>query len=475
MKRNLFTLSALFILFGLHAANEYSGIPASRNNTASPITFAPSADMVTVNFIATPGGQVAVRNADFMMLTSGARVEQGSVITILIRANAGYLIQSVTINGDDKTAECSPPYGYDYTANADVNIIATFVEAPPAYCINNLYRSSDGRSLKSCNVRGATVKGVGQVFSSTLFTEQNQDKVYVDRVGETLNASLGDELTIFLESMGVYEWMHFYVFIDYNQNFTFEQEELVSFSYLNGVDSKGNPANEQDLPFSNTDPDKHLPEFTIPDTASLGATRMRIVSQWNSSDPCGAAGIETNKGTILDYTINIHTNATYPVTFAQPVTGGSFTVKKGGTEIQTGTLAFAGDSLEISFLPATGYQLKRLTINGQNYFESVENNSFKYEVTGNTNIEVEFENGSAIAAFRENETIVYVNPKGDLVIEGAPVGSRAQIYNLMGQPVRDVSILSNKEIVSGNYLSKTICIIKLNYKNRTSVHKVISK
>jgi hypothetical protein len=397
VKRNLFILSALFILFGLHAANEYSGMTAGRHNAANPATLAPIEDMV-----------------------------------------------------------------------------ATFAESTSTYCVKNSSRSSSRRSLKSCTIKGATVKGVEQTFSSTLFTELVQNNVYVDRVSETLNASLGDELTIFLESIGVYEGLHFYVFIDYNQNFTFEVEELVSYNHFNGFNSKGEVVSGADLPFSNDDPDKHLPEFTIPATASLGETRMRIVSQNNSIDPCGNIMISFNDGTMLDYTINIHPNA-YPVTFTQPATGGSFTVEQGGAEIQTGDFVFSGDSLEISILPEADYQLKRLTINEENYLESIENNFIKYEVTGNTDIEVEFDRGSAIAAFRENETIVYLNTKGDLVIEGAPVGSIAQIYNLMGQPIRAVSILSDKEIVSGDYLSQTIYIIKLNYKNNTSVHKIIIK
>jgi hypothetical protein len=81
---------------------------------------------------------------------------------------------------------------------------------------------------------------------------------------------------------------------------------------------------------------------------------------------------------------------------------------------------------------------------------------------------------TSISLLSENKPFVYIQ-EGDFVIENAPEGSRAQIYNFMGQLVRSISIASNREIVSGNYLTENVYIVKLNGKNFTSLHKIIKK
>jgi hypothetical protein len=61
-----------------------------------------------------------------MPVRSGDKIATGSSIAVIARAESGYEVQSVTINGEDKTAQCSSAYGYNYVANSDVDIQATY-------------------------------------------------------------------------------------------------------------------------------------------------------------------------------------------------------------------------------------------------------------------------------------------------------------------------------------------------------------
>lgn len=222
--------------------------------------------------------------------------------------------------------------------------------------------------------------------------------VYFDKTSEVINATQGDELAITLTY--TIEWMHFYVYVDYNHDGEFdESNELVSFTYyspeeLETPDSKGVLRKNSYVPA-----DGKLPSFIIPtEGIELGETRIRIKCDWNSKDPCGNPGeykdgelknqIEKNSGTIIDYTINIAEKvvaATYAVTFEQPLEGGTFEVQKEGAAIASGTEFEQGTTLSVVATPAEGYSLKAINVNGAPIAGEM------FVVTTATAVSVEFE------------------------------------------------------------------------------------
>ncbi len=173
-------------------------------------------------------------------------------------------------------------------------------------------RKGTNRVLQSLTVEGATVNGVAENFSTEVAGENatSQSKIVYDKTADILKVTIGDELTIKPKTKDLV-WMHYYVFVDWNQNMEFEDDELVSFSHFSAdgqtyLDSKGNTVSAGTPPSS-------LPVFTVPDTAKLGKTRIRFKVDWNSKDPNGNTSprnlLSNNNGTICDFTIE---------TFAKP-------------------------------------------------------------------------------------------------------------------------------------------------------------
>ncbi len=246
------------------------------------------------------------------------------------------------------------------------------------YCVTTKTRNRTDRKIQSCKIEGATLYGESQAFTKAL-TVPTSGSVYFNKTTDILQSTIGDELTISMEkTTAAYTWTCFYIWVDYNQNGAFEETEgeLVSFTYYDdtdngiddGVDSNGEAANAEAPPFSNgSNAKKHFPKFVIPSTSLTGETRLRIVAQWNSKNPCGIDDMGTTGGFMLDYTINIHSaTTTFPITLAQPVEGGSFVVKKDGTPITSGDEILAGTLLTVEpTLTSDDYYLKSVLVNGE--------------------------------------------------------------------------------------------------------------
>ncbi len=173
------------------------------------------------------------------------------------------------------------------------------------YPLSDAAKSSRGtdRPIEYLSITGATVNNNPVEFKTIIAGEGSptQDRVYYDNTVNVLDATKGDQIVV--SPKKGFSWMHYYLFIDYNQNKQFEENELVSFSHFQStegwVDSKGATVDQGTMP-------DNMPDFTIPEDALKGETRARFVCQWNSKDPMGASNIASDRGTICDFTINIH-------------------------------------------------------------------------------------------------------------------------------------------------------------------------
>jgi hypothetical protein len=177
--------------------------------------------------------------------------------------------------------------------------------------------------------------------------------VYYDQTGFTtnnLNVRAGESLfiTIYNKPGNKFFGINFYAFVDLNQDDEFTRDELLSYSYLdetddfteNGTDSYGNPVSHpgdefgQQINHNWTGVRYYtLPGFTIPNTALTGSTRLRIVAQVNSADPCGNESIVADYGSILDFTLNIFEPSVITTDHPEPLDFGN--VQAEGTSIST--------------------------------------------------------------------------------------------------------------------------------------------
>ncbi|MEG1685405.1 MAG: GEVED domain-containing protein, partial [Bacteroides sp.] len=193
------------------------------------------------------------------------------------------------------------------------NVTYTAAFASP-YCKPTSNRkSSTERRLATITVSGAKVNGVSAPFTNDL-NNNSQPNVYLDKTANIINTTKGDELTISWTIHNEIPWMHYYVYIDYDKDEIFNQEnELVSYTYYNAVNEEPVPNSVGEIVTAGQS-FTSAPKFTIPADALVGQTRLRFKVDWNSKDPCGNTAsnnlIGNNNGTILDYTIDIKGTAT---------------------------------------------------------------------------------------------------------------------------------------------------------------------
>ena len=320
-----------------------------------------------------PEGRMGVY-CNSMMVFSGDKVDLGAELLLEAWPFENYALDYFTANGEKIE-------GNTYTVNGDVAIDVIFKQLgvdpqpqpeEPTYAVPapeaNRRGTPSARLVKRITVTGATVDGQEAPFTSVVNSGNAQSEVYKDMTAETLAVTAGDLLHFDIQHQ--IEWMHFYVYIDYNHDGIFDVDnELVAYSYLNGQDSEGNAVEGSTL---------RLPDFTVKADAQAVKTRMRIKVDWDSNDPTGNKDpnntIGKNNGAIYDYTIDIHAyNGILPppvskhtVTFAAtPATSGIVKVNTNNQEpVASGSQVKEGTELELIILVNEGNTLGSVTVNG---------------------------------------------------------------------------------------------------------------
>lgn len=104
--------------------------------------------------------------------------------------------------------------------------------------------------------------------------------------------------------------LHYYMYVDFNNDGKFVatvdedgkptmSSELVSYTYYNGKNSKGETVDVASV-------GGVLPEFTIPSLLPPGVYRARIKADNNNLSSAGSADIVSNGGVVYDFLINVH-------------------------------------------------------------------------------------------------------------------------------------------------------------------------
>ena len=226
------------------------------------------------------------------------------------------------------------------------------------YCTVTGNSSHSARYLPSFTLTdGTNVAEVSGIQTST------GKAVYHDKTSVVLETEAGATLS-FSALPWVGEWMHGYVFIDYDKQDGFNQtNEVVSYNFYSasgnatGYNSKGETV-QNNCGVNAT----NMPNWTLPSDLAPGDYRLRFKVDWNSIDPCGASDIAGNGGAMVDVTIRIASQATsrtISVSVSPEETG---TVTINGEEVAELT---AEGGITLVATPAEGYKFANWTLDGE--------------------------------------------------------------------------------------------------------------
>ena len=382
---------------GLVAAYDFtdiSGVEVSdisgHGHTGTLVNFPNYSTLYTVT-IAAPDpeqGTLKVMNGSTEVV-SGTGIPENTRLTVVAEPADGYQLKEIRVN--DVALERNVNI---FTLTQETTVTAEFEEAVPAYCTYEGNSSHDQRYVRSITMNGGTSPFSVSVYSTT------RQAVYVDKTDNVLEAYAGEEIQPVVNWAG--EWMHGYLYIDYDKDYTFSYTlgsddyptadgELVSYTFYSPSDSQWgkNSKGESTKHDSRLD---DVPSFTLPESLAPGEYRVRLKIDWCHLDPCGhpdeiANTLTGNGGNIVDFTLRIvERPATYTVTLPETVENGTLTVMNGSAALVPGANTVEENSeLTITAEPAQGYRLESLTVNGSAF-----TSGDTYTVTGNTEIAVSF-------------------------------------------------------------------------------------
>ena len=301
---------------------------------------------------------VETNNAEWGTVTGGATSDEE--ITITATPNAGYQFEGWYLNGDLLTTDLS----YTDRTNGDKTYVAYFAEK--AYCATTANQSNSGNGAGRY-LRGFTLSDGTSSIEVTDIQTTATSKIYSDKTSYILTTSPGATLSISAVDIVRPEWMHAYVFVDYDKDKEFNQTtnsdgttggEVVSFNYYNDKNSK----NQSGISNNCYVLASNIPTWTLPENLS-GEYRLRFKIDWNSVDACGANDIAANNGCIVDVTIVVATGtpARQISVSASPVEGGVATVNG-----EAGPVTADG-IITLNAVANDGYKFVEWTLNGETY------------------------------------------------------------------------------------------------------------
>ena len=382
---------------GLVAAYDFTDISgvevpdiSGHGHTGTLVNFPNYSTLYTVT-IAAPDpeqGTLKVMNGSTEVV-SGTGIPENTRLTVVAEPADGYQLKEIRVN--DVALERNVNI---FTLTQETTVTAEFEEAVPEYCTYEGNSSHDQRYVRSITMNGGTSPFSVSVYSTT------RQAVYVDKTDHVFKAYAGEEIQPVVNWAG--EWMHGYLYIDYDKDYTFSYTlgsddyptadgELVSYTFYSPSDSQWGKNSKGETTENNSRLDD-VPSFTLPESLAPGEYRVRLKIDWCHLDPCGHPDeipntLTGNGGNIVDFTLRIvERPATYTVTLPETVENGTLTVMNGSVALVPGANTVEENSeLTITAEPAQGYRLESLTVNGSAF-----TSGDTYTVTGNTEIAVSF-------------------------------------------------------------------------------------
>ena len=361
-----------------------------------------------VNVISSPSES---GNATINGKTGVQLVREGEEVILSAVSNAGHSFTGWEKNGEIVSTE-NP---YSTTINEATTYIATFQKGLD-YCYPTGNMQHSVRYLSKFTITdGVTSLEVKDIQEGT------KDEAYKDRTSSILITEAGS--TLYFSKMSWNgEWMHAYVYIDYNSDGVFNTTsnalalnngELVSYNYLSekgasqGTNSMGEVvSNACGVLASN------IPSWVLPSTLTPGDYRLRFKVDWNDSDPCGSTRenneIQRNGGCVCDITLRIVDEGYAPTATSKITPAGAGTVEITDENGRDGKIL-----LQATATP--GYVFEEWRVNGTtlstaNPYEAPINTDTEYEaifrIAEMVNVTVTSSEGGTAEATNSNVNVM---------------------------------------------------------------------
>ena len=270
-----------------------------------------------------PGGQERVEAPVFSPEDGTVFVSQESAVITITTATDGASIY-YTKDGTEPSADNGtlyPEEGITITEDCTIKAIAvadgmtdsriisaTYEFREPAYCTIDANANS-ARKLSSITLTGGT-----ESFSITNIEPNNSRPVYHDYTDRIFKASPGAEIQPTISWIG--EWMHGYMYIDYDGDKAFSYEinddgtpadgsEIVSYTYFREPDDNQPGFNSKGETTTANSKLNNVPSFVLPADLPGGTYRVRFKIDWDNLDPCGDEDIVSNGGCMVDFTLQV--------------------------------------------------------------------------------------------------------------------------------------------------------------------------
>ena len=307
-------------------------------------------------------------------------LREGENVTFRAVANAGYSFVEWTKDGLVVSTE-NP---YTTTVEGAAIYVANFQKGVE-YCYPTGNMQHSVRYLSNFTITDS----VGSLEVKEI-QEAPKDAAYKDRTSSVFVTEAGS--TLYFSKMNwVGEWMHAYVYIDYNSDGEFNtilnalalnDGELVSYNFLSEIGSTQGTNSKGEVVSNSCDVlARNIPSWVLPTTLTPGDYRLRFKVDWNDSAPCGSTRenneIQINGGCVCDITLRIVAPGTAPVATSKVTPEGTGTVEIIDENKRDGKLVLSATS-------NYGYVFEEWRVNGETL--STEN---PYEAS--INIDTEYE------------------------------------------------------------------------------------
>jgi hypothetical protein len=372
-------------------------------------------------------GSFVVYNGE-EVVEDGASLLEGTELKIVATPEFGYKLSTVKVN--DEAIEANEDGEYVYTVAADATISVEF-EAITYEAVNQT-TTQTGRYITSVTLTDA--KGNTGAVAGGGSTRNR--KVYLDNTSTIVDINRGVDVNISVVGGG--EWMHEYLFIDYNADGVFtpaiednkvtKDSELVSYnlyssdngnSWYNslGVQNTAEKANYASI----NGPSPAFPAFKIPENIAPGKYRARFLLSWNTIDATGTNTFDgntlgTNGGAIIDFVINV----TLPTR----------TVSVANSNEELGAVAIT-DSEETSITTSDAVEVVAKPVDPAKFYNWTDGDGAEvskdatYSYTGADDITLTANYGYEVSVDAKHATVTFADEEGN-AIEGniIPVGAK---------------------------------------------------
>jgi len=315
------------------------------------------------------GGMLQVFSGS-TFIKAGASVEEGSSLVITAIPYDDYEVTAITANGVElEMMEGEGSMMATTTVTGPTEIAATFTSTGVSYQIpsGTMY---DDKYLTSITTAGA---------------QSNIDVAYDAHPGQVYNlldqavtAAAGSEFTLNLNAYSLGAGSNYQKREDMRYNLAYIFTDWYGTGEFTLLTTYGLLPPKHNV-YGNYDEVMNIamPVAVPADVTAGGTARIRVIysNAWDVPGTNGAlkpvdghtvAEVDPNTAYInqgIAYDIVVNTVASYSVTFETPANG-SISVMNGDVALESGALVAAGTQLVISAVPAAGYVLSTLTVNG---------------------------------------------------------------------------------------------------------------